>query len=306
MENRAIFRQNYVVSYYLLCKYVYAYFNYLNIIPCVRDSHVKLHESFEIVPSRRAKLYLSHSRDIIHINQSYLFLISIFYDSFKLCWEICPRMIELKTDDTKYPKVSYIIIRYSWFPFSQIEQRLSQDYKKNKRRKKKKFKRLVKFYARVRIAFSYLLVNTQRCRERNVSSARDSKKNWTISSGMANDGKRSPQGFRNDSNHWSKQQNFSKNKCTTLVHFQFRIIQREKEKKQVEILERCSFLSPSLEIVRNECFEFTVPELSSFYPSPLLSPLFSWKFANRPWNIWRVHSSEKQQVVGIRNYILYF
>ena len=139
MENRAIFRQNYVVSYYLLCKYVYAYFNYLNIIPCVRDSHVKLHESFEIVPSRRAKLYLSHSRDIIHINQSYLFLISIFYDSFKLCWEICPRMIELKTDDTKYPKVSYIIIRYSWFPFSQIEQRLSQDYKKNKRRKKKKF-----------------------------------------------------------------------------------------------------------------------------------------------------------------------
>lgn len=137
MENRAIFRQNYVVSYYLLCKYVYAYFNYLNIIPCVRDSHVKLHESFEIVPSRRAKLYLSHSRDIIHINQSYLFLISIFYDSFKLCWEICPRMIELKTDDTKYPKVSYIIIRYSWFPFSQIEQRLSQDYRKLKKKRKK-------------------------------------------------------------------------------------------------------------------------------------------------------------------------
>lgn len=270
MENRAIFRQNYVVSYYLLCKYVYAYFNYLNIIPCVRDSHVKLHESFEIVPSRRAKLYLSHSRDIIHINQSYLFLISIFYDSFKLCWEICPRMIELKTDDTKYPKVSYIIIRYSWFPFSQIEQRLSQDYKKNKRRKKKKFKRLVKFYARVRIAFSYLLVNTQRCRERNVSSARDSKKNWTISSGMANDGKRSPQGFRNDSNHWSKQHSI--NKCAILVHFQFRIIQREKEKKQVEILERCSFLShPSksfeMSALSSQCLNFRV-----FIPLPSSPP----------------------------------
>ena len=206
------------------------------------------------------------------------------------------------------------MIRYSWFPSSQIEQRLSQDYRKLKKKRKK-----IKEGRRrnLRGSLNFTLVSESHfrtyssilrdaasgtCRRRAIR-----KKNWTISSGMANDGKRSAQDFRNDSNHWSKQQNFSKNKCTTLVHFQFRIIQREKEKKQVEILERCSCLSSSLEIVRNECFEFTVPELSSFYPpSPLLSPLFSWKFANRPWNIWRVHSSEKQQIVGIRNYILYF
>lgn len=251
---------------------MYAYFNYLNIIPCVRDSHVKLHESFEIVPSRRAKLYLSHSRDIIHINQSYLFLISIFYDSFKLCWEICPRMIELKTDDTKYPK-SYK--SYSWFDIldfllhksSNVSHKIIKKIKEERRRNLRgslNFTLVSESHFRT---YSSILRDAASgtCRRRAIR-----KKNWTISSGMANDGKRSAQGFRNDSNHWSKQHSI--NKCAILVHFQFRIIQREKEKKQVEILERCSFLShPSksfeMSALSSQCLNFRV-----FIPLPSSPP----------------------------------
>lgn len=78
-----------------------------------------------------------------------------------------------------------------------------------------------------------------------------------------------------------------------LVHFQLGII-RCKEKRGLD------WFAASFEIVRDECFEFTVPELSSFYPSflPFSFPSFSWKFVPN-LDEWCTHSSESS-VVGIR------